>query len=598
MTGMSINEYATIKYDSNGNKLWVARYNGPGDYIDRPSALAIDREGNVYVTGESYGDSTSYDYATVKYNSAGNELWVARYNGPGNNYDFAKALAVDSDGNVYVTGQSIGDDTDYDYATVKYDDEGKELWVERYNGPGGVDKAYALALDGTGNVYVTGYSDGYSTSHDYTTVKYSSAGNQFWVARYNGPVNGADYAYALAVDGEGNAYVTGRSRGGWTNSTYYDYATVKYDGEGNELWVARYDGPAINSYSYDCARALVVDGAGNVYVTGYSIGDSTAYDYGTVKYNSAGNELWVARYNGPGNDYDFPNALAVDGDGNVYVTGHSVGDGTNQDYATIKYDAEGDELWLARYNGPGNDDDLASALVLDVDGNVYVTGYSDGDGTHYDYATIKYSNGFIDADGDGYNSNVDCNDAESTTNPGASEVCDGVDNNCDGTIDEGVTTTFFADFDGDTYGDASETTEACTVPDGYVTNSDDLCPAEDSTGFDFDSDGCIDSLSGQVELVEMFLADGSIDELLRKSLIAKISNARNSFDRDNICTAINQLVSVINQVNALSGKKISDDAASETIAYANSVISYLKSLLPDGETCSQFRNRNQVRVRR
>lgn len=105
---------------------WVARYNGPGNSDDEASAIAVDGSGNVSVTGRSVGSGTSYDYATVKYNAAGGEDWVARYNGPGNDWDGASAIAVDGSGNVYVTGGSYGSGTNRDYATVKYSSEGVE----------------------------------------------------------------------------------------------------------------------------------------------------------------------------------------------------------------------------------------------------------------------------------------------------------------------------------------------------------------------------------------------------------------------------------------------------------------------------------------
>jgi hypothetical protein len=108
----------TIRYSSSGVEQWVARYNGPGNWTDEAHAIAVDGLGSVYVTGESQG--THADYATVKYSSSGVEQWVARYNGPDSWTDVAYAMAVDSSGNVYVTGGSYGPDTDEDYATVKY----------------------------------------------------------------------------------------------------------------------------------------------------------------------------------------------------------------------------------------------------------------------------------------------------------------------------------------------------------------------------------------------------------------------------------------------------------------------------------------------
>ncbi len=319
----------TIKYLPNGNTNWVRYYGTQG------AALAVDGSGNLYVTGYSTdGGVATYDYVTIKYAPNGDTLWVRRYNGPANDYDVASALALDESGNVYVTGNSAATSyPDFDYATIKYTSNGDTLWVRRYNGPGnGGDEARALGLDGSGNLYVTGYSPGSGTLYDYATIKYAPNGDTLWVRRYNGPGNLSDQAYTLTLDGSGNLYVAGYSYG---SGTYYDYATIKYAPNGDTLWVRRYNGPG---YIEDGARASVLDGSGNVYVTGYSIGTIYAdYDYATIKYIPNGDALWVRRYNGPGNWLDQASALALDGSGDLYVTGTSYGSGTGYDYATIKY---------------------------------------------------------------------------------------------------------------------------------------------------------------------------------------------------------------------------------------------------------------------
>jgi Beta-propeller repeat len=102
---------------------WVARYNGPGNGFDEVAAIGVDELGNVYVTGTSFGSGTIRDYATIKYNSAGQQEWLARYNGPDNLDDQANAIAVDGLGNVYVTGWSRTADSFSDWATIKYNSD-------------------------------------------------------------------------------------------------------------------------------------------------------------------------------------------------------------------------------------------------------------------------------------------------------------------------------------------------------------------------------------------------------------------------------------------------------------------------------------------
>ena len=256
----------------------MRRYNGPGNYYDRAYDIAVDGSGNVYVSGWSYGDETNYDYASIKYNSNGVTTWVKRYNGPGNYRDGTYEVAVDNSGNAYVSGPSFGSGTDYDYATIKYYPNGDTAWVRRYNGLGNnYDWATSMAVDDSGNVYVTGVSVGIEMDSDYVTIKYYPNGDTAWVRRYNGPENYNDRAEAIAVDSSGNVYVTGYSYGSGTN---VDYATIKYYPDGDTAWVRRYNGPGNGG---DESYAIAVDASGNVCVTGKSYGSGT-FDYATIKY--------------------------------------------------------------------------------------------------------------------------------------------------------------------------------------------------------------------------------------------------------------------------------------------------------------------------
>ena len=161
--------------------------------------------------GVSDGGSSGYDYATLKYDPDGKLLWENRYNGPGNGDDLPRPSPWTATGMSMSPGGHIEATLHLDYATLKYDPDGKLLWENRYNGPGnGEDSASAIAVDGNGNVYVTGHSYGGSSGYDYATLKYDPDGKLLWENRYNGPGNGDDSASAIAVDGNGNVYVTGQ----------------------------------------------------------------------------------------------------------------------------------------------------------------------------------------------------------------------------------------------------------------------------------------------------------------------------------------------------------------------------------------------------
>lgn len=389
-------DLATVAYDgATGEQEWVQRYHGVRDLASWTVGqdIGVSPDGAlVYVTGLSLPpgipiNALAFDFTTFAYDAVtGDVVWMSTYNGTGNVEDWAYALALTPDGkHLVVTGRSYsGVSKKWDYATVSYDAHtGKEEWTARYDGPGGIpvsvpygvtveewSNAVATSPDGT-RAFVTGRSYDDASNYDFATLAYNvSSAHLDWAARYNGPGNLEDGAYALAVSPDATLlYVTG-----WSASSdpdvNFDYATVAYDtATGQEVWVARYHPGVLFD---NLGLGVGVDPAGQrVFVTGWSQTDDADDTYATVAYDArTGAQLWEAhvaarlgnnfdfagRSNGPGNNLDLA-ALSVAPDGaRVYITGTSDGEAGDNDFLAVAYDAaSGSTLWstLSEHAVPG-----------------------------------------------------------------------------------------------------------------------------------------------------------------------------------------------------------------------------------------------------
>jgi len=394
-----------------GATLWVARYNGPGDFLDVANDVAASTDGaTVFVTGLSDGRSGSgryklfwADYATVAYDSrSGSVRWVQRYDGPARGWDNANSIAVSPDGQqVFVTGGSRGSETGRDYATIAYDAaSGARLWVSRYDDPSHrLDSARSVVVTPDGSrVIVSGWSEKGpegGARNLYATIAYDAAtGQELWVNRTD-LSGGRNYLWASVVlpDG-GAAIVTGW---GAANGSRARAQTVAYDSvTGSILWSVRAKGIA-------AGYAVAVNATGGaVFVSG-----PASDGFGTIAYDpTSGAELWRATLDGV--EYGEAYGVTTSPDGSwVYVTGNAVWrKGTScpkDDYTTAAYDAQtGEQRWVARYNGPGRGFDWSQAVATSSDGSVvYITGESAGlssvfgceggePGTGQDYATVAY----------------------------------------------------------------------------------------------------------------------------------------------------------------------------------------------------------------
>jgi hypothetical protein len=340
-----------------------------------------------------------------------NQAWVQFFDDHNLTGDRAVAVATDKAGNIYVTGKgyrTTGPTTRYEYVTIKYSPGGALLWQTpaRYNNNNDTfdHEPIAIAVDqNTGDVYVTGTSnkDGIHAStacYIWTTVKYDTNGNQKWVRTYTYSNDANDRPYAMCLDSAGNVYVTGTVWGLTGFSSNKDYYTISYDPNGNTRWGKTYRDGLPNLAHNGTPTAIVVDKNDNIIVTGWSNGD-TSEDFATIKYDKNGNVVWTlpygaARYDGPAHNGDKPAAIAVDDLGNIYVTGLSYNSNTTWDtsYATVKYDPNGTQLGATRYNGAGVES-YPTAIKVDAGGNnIVVTGTSKRPGaSDYDIVTIAYT---------------------------------------------------------------------------------------------------------------------------------------------------------------------------------------------------------------
>jgi len=413
-------------------------------YSDQANSVATDKvSGNVYVAGWFSCDtlklgSTSLvnagdnDIFLTKYDANGNVLWARRAGG--DNYDYANSIAVDASGNIYVAGyfesdtarfgsyillNTGGTDNTADMFLAKYDANGNVLWVRNAAGLGD-DKANSVAIDASGNAYVTGSftsfyltfgtvmltnADTTSYTDDIFIAKYTSSGSVAWAKRAGDL--GWEEALSVSVDASSNIYIAGNYNSptisiGTTTLTNIDNSgntddvfLIKYNTSGNVQWAKSAGGK-----SYDYANSVVTDATGNIFVGGefsspfITFGTSTltnndsvpgnSYDLFLAKYDASGNPLWAKSTGGDGDDAVM--SVDVNTAGNAYITGFFNSPGINfgttvltnndtnyyYDIFISKFDAAGNVLW-AKSSG-GSSDDGAFSIAVDATGNAYVVG--------------------------------------------------------------------------------------------------------------------------------------------------------------------------------------------------------------------------------
>ncbi len=363
--------YTEHSYSRQLEVIWVRQYWGPGLGVDYPCVhgIAVDDYENVYVAGRSKGINTDFDYVLIKYDANGNQQFTVRYD-QNNGTDIPRAMIVDDSGYIYLTGQA-GPLLTSTITTIKYKPDGDTCWVRKYSVPNGYfNCGRAIAIDGSYNVYVTGYETDQNIDLNCVTIKYDKNGNQQWSARYDISGTTSDYneGYDLWVDNSGNIYVVGGTSDAAGNNE--DYLTIKYNPSGAPIWVRTWNSGSQNS---DWATKVALDVAGNVYVAGSANNRDR-----TIKYDTNGNLLWTSQSD-PTNWGQEVTDLCVDGYGRPWTTAYYYGN-------TIKYNNQnGTIMWSWEWPSPGNSAEMWD-MEMDPAGGVYITGRSQSG----DYATVKF----------------------------------------------------------------------------------------------------------------------------------------------------------------------------------------------------------------
>lgn len=368
---------------NNGIVTWQQNVTGSPNKPNFGVDVKTDSAGNIYCCA-AWNNGSDYDYRVAKYTTAGVLIWQKFYNGPpGNKDDVPTALELDNSGNVYVTGSSWGNGGALlDYATLKFDNIGNQLWVTRFNN-GLIDAPTALRVDNSGNIFVTGASASNPNNSNIATIKYSPVGVQLGVHSFVYPGNGNDLGVQLVLDLGGNVIITGSVDNGTQR-----FVTLKLTNNLALSWSNVMPGNLSEGYSVD------TDNSGNVISVGYQNNTFGGSDIIVNKYSSGGSLTWQRKLSNP-NPADFAKGRKVklDASGNIYIAADAQVN-ANRDFLTLALASTGETKWAQYYNSPSNGADIPSALQI-KGSDVYVTGITTN-GTAKTLSSVRY--GVLDKD--------------------------------------------------------------------------------------------------------------------------------------------------------------------------------------------------------
>jgi outer membrane protein assembly factor BamB len=355
---------------------WLARFGEPGMSTNVPIGMEIDRQGNVFVLGGSWAVtrdsgfplSSERGFVLLKYDSQGKLLW-SEHVPEGDAVDLPADLALDDSGNAYITGE-----LNWEFYVMKFDALGERLWTstlpDSWNGSQGTQ----VRVDYRGDVVAAGsVNDAVAGNRDFVVAKFDPDGALLWETRYDGPPGKDDDVVTMELGHTGHVHVSGTSSRG-INYAGQAATTLELDGLGCILWARQYSTPFIKE---EVPIKIAVDGRGSSIVTGYSspVVGMTPHgpiDIWTAKYDSRGQLLWSETFDGQASNADYPKDVAVDSHGNVVVVGSTVIAPWHSEGVVLKYGADGGLQWQVQLDEPCFAGSGSYSVAIDGSGNAYV----------------------------------------------------------------------------------------------------------------------------------------------------------------------------------------------------------------------------------
>lgn len=375
-------DIATLRYDSNGDTLWMKTYGGSADLNDYGVELAQTSTGDILVAGTIQNTVGGYDYVVLRYHGITGALqWSYTWDGAIGGTDIPTHITVDNSDNIYVTGGTEGATGFSNYATIKLSSSGIFQWASYYNYADLHDGASSVQVNGP-HVVVSGASAAAIGDWDLATLRLNPSTGAITHEYRSDIAASLVEVNAMTTDESNNVYVTGYSESAGDKNI----ETIKLDEDLNLVWAVNY----VASIE-DIGNDIAVDNEGNVYVVGQTQKSIDKFQSIILKYSSSGTEIWIREYGDIiDNNGSKGKRIKVSPEDEVFITGTSENLSGNKAYFFNKYTNEGVFVVSGTYESIGVDND-AYDISLDED-NVYITGLSNGGGSQQT-TVVKYSLG-------------------------------------------------------------------------------------------------------------------------------------------------------------------------------------------------------------